>query len=103
MDGLCKSFDERGKGYVRSEAIVAVFLQKSKDARRVYTQLVHAKTNCDGYKDKGITFPSGEMQQDLLKDFYQECNIDLNTLSFLEAHGTGNFPCAMFKKLLIQI
>jgi len=43
-----------GDGYCRSEAIVAVYLQKSESAKRVYATLVHSKTNSDGYKDQGI-------------------------------------------------
>ncbi|KAK3908916.1 Fatty acid synthase [Frankliniella fusca] len=88
-DGTCKSFDENANGYCRSEAIVVVYLQKSKDAKRVYANLVHAKTNCDGYKEQGITYPSGQMQQRLLEEFYQECGVDPRSLGFVEAHGTG--------------
>lgn len=89
-------------GYCRSEAIVVVFLQKSKDAKRVYANLVHAKTNCDGYKEQGITYPSGQMQQRLLEEFYQECGVDPRTLGFVEAHGTGT-KVSTFTRILIQI
>lgn len=89
LDGICRVFDAEGTGYVRSEAVGAILLQKSKEARRIYSTIVHAKTNCDGYKDSGITFPSREMQIKLLKEFYEECKVDPNDLTFLEAHGTG--------------
>ncbi|CAG9769092.1 unnamed protein product [Ceutorhynchus assimilis] len=90
LDGKCKSFDQSGNGYTRSEAISAVILQKAKDAKRVYVTILHAKTNCDGYKNSGITYPSGEMQIRLLKEFYRECDyINPSELSFVEAHGTG--------------
>lgn len=39
MDGRSKSFDEAADGYVRAESICAVFLQKSKNARRVYSKV----------------------------------------------------------------
>ena len=52
-DGACRSFDESGSGYVRSEAVVAILLQKSGDARRIYAHVVHAKNNSDGNKDNG--------------------------------------------------
>ncbi|CAH1641072.1 unnamed protein product [Spodoptera littoralis] len=52
-DGACKSFDNSANGYVRSEAIVIIFLQKAKDSRRVYARVVHGNTNCDGYKEHG--------------------------------------------------
>lgn len=76
-------------GYCRSEAVSIVFLQKAKDARRVYATVVHAKTNCDGYKEQGITFPSGPLQQRLLEEFYEECQIQPSSLAWVEAHGTG--------------
>ncbi|XP_063218658.1 fatty acid synthase-like [Bacillus rossius redtenbacheri] len=89
MDGVCRSFDNKANGYARSEAIAVVYLQKAKDAKRIYCTVVHAKTNCDGYKDEGITYPSGLMQQKLLEDFYAECRVDPSTLGYIEAHGTG--------------
>ncbi|KAL3270572.1 hypothetical protein HHI36_021109 [Cryptolaemus montrouzieri] len=88
-DGCCKSFDASGNGYCRSEAINCIFLQKAKDAKRIYSTVVHAKTNCDGFTEQGITYPSGDMQKKLLHDFYRECGIAPSSLSFLEAHGTG--------------
>lgn len=66
-----------------------IFLQKKKDARRIYATIVHAKTNCDGYKEQGITYPSGQMQYELLREFYEECGVNPATLNFIEAHGTG--------------
>lgn len=88
-DGFCKAFDAQGNGYARSEAFVAVILQKVKYAKRVYAQLVHVKTNCDGFKQQGITFPSKETQIELVQDLFEECGMDRFSLSFVEAHGTG--------------
>ncbi|KAJ8887681.1 hypothetical protein PR048_013899 [Dryococelus australis] len=76
-------------GYARSEAISVIYLQKAKDAKRIYCTVIHAKTNCDGYKEEGITYPSGLMQQKLMEDFYAECRVDPSTLGYIEAHGTG--------------
>nr|UEN71129.1 fatty acid synthase 1 [Glyphodes pyloalis] len=88
-DGRCKSFDNKANGYARSEAVAVCFLQKAKDSRRVYAQLLHAKTNCDGYKEQGITYPAGHIQKLLLREFYEECSIPPSSLEFIEAHGTG--------------
>nr|XP_003703606.1 PREDICTED: fatty acid synthase [Megachile rotundata] len=88
-DCRCKTFDASANGYVRSEAITVVILQKAKHAKRIYCQVVHTKTNCDGYKEQGITFPSSEVQKMLLSDFYSECKMSPTILSYLEAHGTG--------------
>ena len=52
-DGTCRSFDASGSGYVRSEAVVAMYLQFESNAKRVYATVVHASNNCDGGKDDG--------------------------------------------------
>ncbi|XP_076249111.1 fatty acid synthase-like [Calliopsis andreniformis] len=88
-DCRCKTFDARANGYARSEAISVIFLQKAKAAKRIYATVVYTKTNCDGYKEQGITFPARAIQQMLLEDFYKECKLSPTVLSFLEAHGTG--------------
>lgn len=38
-DGAAKVFDESADGYVRSELTGAIFLQKAKNARRVYAKV----------------------------------------------------------------
>uniref|UniRef100_A0A673C4U0 Fatty acid synthase n=1 Tax=Sphaeramia orbicularis TaxID=375764 RepID=A0A673C4U0_9TELE len=88
-DGTCKSFDSSGNGYCRSEAAVAVLLTKRSAAKRVYATVVNAGNNTDGYKEQGVTFPSGEMQQKLVCSLYQEANICPEEVEYIEAHGTG--------------
>ncbi|KAF7409682.1 hypothetical protein HZH68_004063 [Vespula germanica] len=50
QNGHCKVFDEDANGYTRSKCVSVVFLQKVKTAKRIYATIIHAKTNCDGYK-----------------------------------------------------
>ncbi|XP_044017899.1 fatty acid synthase-like [Aphidius gifuensis] len=88
-DGRCKSFDADANGYARSETVSVAYLQKSKDAKRIYATVIHGKTNCDGFKDQGITFPSSVMQSALLREFYDECRVSPESVEYLEAHGTG--------------
>ncbi|XP_045453923.1 fatty acid synthase-like [Melitaea cinxia] len=88
-DGRCKGFDNSGNGYARSETVGVCFLQKAKDSRKVYAQVIHAKTNCDGYKEQGISYPSGDMQKVLLGEIYEECGILPTSVEYIEAHGTG--------------
>lgn len=87
--GTCRSFDSEGNGYCRSEAVVVVFLQKEPTANRIYASLVHARSNSDGGKEQGITFPSGEVQKRLLGQVYAEAGINPAHVSYVEAHGTG--------------
>ncbi len=51
--------------------------------------MVHTKTNCDGYKDLGITYPSFELQRELIEDTYHEVGINPHDVEFCEAHCTG--------------
>lgn len=74
---------------MRSEAAVVVYLQKSSQAKRVYATVIHAKTNTDGNKVQGITFPSGEMQKKLIKEVYDEAGLNPADVVYVEAHGTG--------------
>jgi len=88
-DGRSKSFDADANGYCRSETICVVYLQKAKNAKRIYATVVYGKANCDGYKEQGITFPSSAAQTTLMRECYEECNLSPNILSYLECHGTG--------------
>nr|XP_019551378.2 fatty acid synthase-like [Aedes albopictus] len=88
-DGVCRPFDEKANGYTRSEVLCAAFLQKAKDANRIYAHILHTKTNCDGFKSEGITYPSGVMQTQLMSEFYDEISIDPRDIAFIEAHSTG--------------
>jgi len=76
-------------GYARSEAVCVIFLQKARDAKRVYAKLVHAKTNNDGFKEEGIAFPSQVLQACLMEKLYEECCINPTSVDFIEAHATG--------------
>ncbi|XP_012511898.1 PREDICTED: fatty acid synthase [Propithecus coquereli] len=88
-EGTCKSFDDSGNGYCRSEAVVAVLLTKKSLARRVYATILNAGTNTDGYKEQGVTFPSGESQEQLIRSLYLPAGVAPESLEYIEAHGTG--------------
>lgn len=59
------------------------------EAKRIYSTVVHTKTNSDGNKEQGITFPSGQIQKRLLYDVYEEAGVAPNKVVYVEAHGTG--------------
>ncbi|ERE67869.1 fatty acid synthase [Cricetulus griseus] len=88
-EGTCKSFDDSGNGYCRSEAVVAVLLTKKSLARRVYATILNAGTNTDGCKEQGVTFPSGEAQEQLIQSLYRPAGLAPESLEYIEAHGTG--------------
>lgn len=93
---------------MRSEAAVVIFLQKSSAAKRVYATVLNARTNTDGNKEQGITFPSGEMQKKLIKEVYAEAGINPADVVYVEAHGTGtkvnfafNFLAALLRLICV--
>lgn len=88
-DGMCKAFDEAGNGYVRSEGCVVVFMQRASDSKRIYSSILNVRTNTDGAKDQGITYPNGEMQNRLIRETYEEIGLNPADVVYVEAHGTG--------------
>uniref|UniRef100_A0A803V968 Fatty acid synthase n=1 Tax=Ficedula albicollis TaxID=59894 RepID=A0A803V968_FICAL len=88
-DGACKAFDVSGNGYCRSEAAVVVLLTKRSMAKRIYATIVNAGVNTDGFKEQGVTFPSGAMQERLIRSLYRESGIKPEEVEYIEAHGTG--------------
>lgn len=87
--GTCKSFDKAGDGYCRAEAVVAILLTKKSLARRVYATILNTGANTDGFKEQGVTFPSGEAQEQLIRSLYDPAAVTPESLEYIEAHGTG--------------
>lgn len=90
-DGICKTFSSTRNGYARSEAMVSLLLQRRKNCKRIYASIVGGKVNTDGFKKEGAHYPSEESQYELIKEVYEKFNIDVNKISYLEAHGTGKY------------
>nr|QCW07585.1 fatty acid synthase 5 [Blattella germanica] len=88
-DGKTKAFDEGADGYARSEGVVAMFLQRARDARRIYATVVNAEFDAFGNRDIGYTTPYGAPLANLMKHFYDSCGIDPNDIDYLEAEGLG--------------
>ncbi|XP_065209087.1 fatty acid synthase-like [Planococcus citri] len=87
--GHSRPFDVTADGYIRSEGVVSIFLQKRTHAKRVYANIIHSTTNCDGFKMEGFAYPSITQQKQLYEQFYKQININPQSISYLEAHGTG--------------
>ncbi|XP_015782525.1 fatty acid synthase isoform X2 [Tetranychus urticae] len=88
-DGSSKCLDASADGYCRSEAVVALLLERESMAKRIYGKILNCRTNCDGYKQEGITFPGFETQYNLLKEVYDELDISPEDIDYVEAHITG--------------
>ncbi|HKX31666.1 MAG TPA: beta-ketoacyl synthase N-terminal-like domain-containing protein, partial [Blastocatellia bacterium] len=91
-DGRCKVFDERADGYVRSEGAGLVVLKPLSlaiaDADPIYAVIRGGAVNQDG-RSNGITAPSRQAQEALLRDAYRRAGISPAEVQYVEAHGTG--------------
>ena len=87
--GVSAVLDESADGFVKSDAIACVFLQRRATAKRVYATVRSARMNVDGYKKVGTFFPSSEAQQTLMIQTYKEAGIDPLDLTYFEGHLTG--------------
>ena len=91
-DGRCKAFDARANGFVRSEGAGVVLLkplsQAIADGDRIYALVRGSAINQDG-RTSGLTVPSQQAQEEVLRAAYRDAGIDPRSVRFVEAHGTG--------------
>ena len=92
-DGKCKTFDKSANGIVIGEGVGALVLKPLdaalEDGDHIHGVIVGSAMNQDG-KTFGITAPSLLSQKVLLCDLYKKAAIDPETVSYIEAHGTGS-------------
>lgn len=91
-DGRCKTFDNGANGFVPGEGAGVLVLKKLSDAIRdhdnIYGIINGSDINQDG-KTNGITAPSAPSQTKLECSVYDKYKISPESISYIEAHGTG--------------
>jgi acyl transferase domain-containing protein len=91
-DGQCKAFDDSANGIVVADGVGAVVLKRLSNAEadgdHIYGVILGSGINQDG-KTNGITAPSVNSQVDLIREIYTRYDIDPETISYVETHGTG--------------
>ena len=87
--GVSAVLDESADGYVKSDGVACLLLQRRATAKRVYATVRAVKMNVDGYKKNGFFFPSSEAQEALMVQTYKEAGIDPLSITFFEGHFTG--------------
>ncbi|MCB0195284.1 MAG: SDR family NAD(P)-dependent oxidoreductase, partial [Anaerolineae bacterium] len=91
-DGRCRSFGEGGDGYVPGEGVGAVLLkplaQAEADGDQIYG-LIKASSFNHGGKSQGYTVPNPVALRQLMADTLRKSGIPPESLSYIEAHGTG--------------
>jgi acyl transferase domain-containing protein/enoyl-CoA hydratase/carnithine racemase/acyl carrier protein len=90
--GQCKTFDDSADGIVNGEGVGAVVLKRLKDAEadgdEIRGVILGSGINQDG-RTNGITAPSVSSQIELERSIYAKYEIDPETISYVETHGTG--------------
>jgi amino acid adenylation domain-containing protein len=91
--GICRVFDEGADGTVFSNGAGVVVLKRLADAindrDKIYGVICGAAVNNDGRSKVGYVAPSIHGQREVIEAALSEANLDVNSISYIEAHGTG--------------
>ena len=92
IDGECKSFDEKANGYVRGEGVGVLFIKPLKkaiaDHDYIYGIIKGTAINHGG-RSNFLTSPNVNAQAEVVAEAIENANLDPNTITYIEAHGTG--------------
>lgn len=91
-NGRCFTFDARADGYVRGEGCGVVALktldQAVADGDTVYAVIRGSAVNQDG-RTNGLTAPSGQAQEEVIRQALAAARTAPGLVRYVEAHGTG--------------
>ncbi|KAI8633019.1 hypothetical protein F5Y19DRAFT_490219 [Xylariaceae sp. FL1651] len=91
-DSRCYSFDSRANGYARGEGVVVIFIKPLSDAIQngdVIRAIIRATASNQDGRTPGITQPSSEAQESLIRHVYRRAGLGFDETRYFEAHGTG--------------
>ncbi|MDY7091401.1 MAG: amino acid adenylation domain-containing protein [Acidobacteriota bacterium] len=92
-DGVCRPFDARGQGTVGGSGVGLVVLKRLEDALAdgdvIHALVRGSAINNDGALKAGYTAPSVESQAEVVAAAQSLADLDPETITYIEAHGTG--------------
>lgn len=92
LSNRSRSFDEDADGTGTGEGVAAVLLKPllkaQKEGDHIYGVIRSSAVNQDG-SSIGLTAPNAKAQEEVIFNAWQKAQIDPNTISYIEAHGTG--------------
>lgn len=92
-DGHCCAFDEKAQGTIFGSGAGVLILKRLEDAVRdndhVYAMIRGSATNNDGFSKASFTAPSVQGQANVILDALVTAGVDADSISYIEAHGTG--------------
>lgn len=90
--GKCQTFDMEADGFVPGEGVAVLLLQPLEqavaDRNHVYGVIKGSAVNHGG-RANSISSPRVEAQEDVILSAYKDAGISAETVSYIEAHGTG--------------
>ncbi|WCT58030.1 SDR family NAD(P)-dependent oxidoreductase [Paenibacillus kyungheensis] len=90
--GKARTFDDESDGTGFGEGVAAILMKPlakaQKDGDRIYAVIKGSAVNQDG-SSIGITAPNALAQEDVIVRAWKNAGIDPETISYMEAHGTG--------------
>jgi len=90
--GTCRTFDESANGYVRGEGAGVLLLKPLakavSDKDSIYGVIKGTAVNHCG-DTYTLTYPSADAQANVIIEAHERANVPINTVSYIEAHGTG--------------
>ncbi len=92
-EGKCRTFDANAKGIVGGNGVGVVTLKRLEDAIAdrdcIYAVIKGSAINNDGAMKVGYTAPSEMGQVKVLKAAQMTAEVEPETITYIEAHGTG--------------
>ncbi len=92
-DGHCRAFDARAQGTVGGNGVGIVVLKRLEDALAdgdtIHAVIKGSAINNDGSLKVGYTAPSVEGQAEVIATAQALAGVDPETITYIEAHGTG--------------
>ncbi|MEO1561637.1 MAG: polyketide synthase, partial [Cyanobacteria bacterium J06632_19] len=92
-DGHCRAFDAKAEGTLGSSGLGIVLLKRLEDAIAdkdcIHAVIKGSAINNDGSVKVGYTAPSTEGQAAVIAQAQAAAEVDAESISYIEAHGTG--------------
>ena len=92
-DGYCRAFDAKAGGTVGGNGVGLVVLKRLEEALndgdRIYAVIRGSAIDNDGAAKVGYTAPSIEGQAKAIAEALEVAEVNPETISYIEAHGTG--------------
>lgn len=92
-DGHCRAFDDKASGTVSGSGVAIVVMKRLADALKdgdyIHAVIRGAATNNDGANKNSYTAPNADGQAECIAEAIAMSGINPETITYIEAHGTG--------------